>query len=355
MPRRQRRCSGAQAADVDPFGRVHTAFKLSQPTWYHRFPMNRLQPVGDLPYEVGALYNRRQEIHGRLGGQMQGGISTPAHSKFVILFTGEAGKQHGYHDYWDDNGILHYYGEGQTGDMQDKGGNRAIREHLENNKRLLLFQMMGRARPYRFLGEFRFRHAYNRSNVPDTSGNPRTAIVFELEPVNSEFSPFQRAIADQANAHIDLSATTSSHLTEIRSKQSLFKRRLVTIEKQCRLTGIADLRFLRASHIKPWAKCTSGNERIDGSNGLLLSPHADFMFDRGWISFEDNGALIRSDYIPKDVVNRIGLDLRKGRICGEFFAEQKNYLEYHRNAVFDKSFRRIEDPLLELFSTTIPA
>jgi 5-methylcytosine-specific restriction enzyme A len=310
--------------------------------------------VNDLPYEVGALYNRRQDIHGRWGGQWQGGISTPAHSRFVILFTGEAGKQHGYHDFWDDNGILHYYGKGQIGDMQDKGGNRAIREHHENNKRLLLFQMMGHGRPYRFLGEFRFRHVYSRANVPDTKDNPRTAIIFELEPVDAEFNPFLNAVADQANPHTDIHATTSLQLTAIRTKQSLFKRRLLTIEKQCRVTGIADLRFLRASHIKPWAHCTSGNERIDGSNGLLLRPHADFMFDRGWIAFEDNGALIRSDHLPKDVIDRIGLDLNKGRRCGEFFAEQKNYLEYHRNAVFDKSFKKIEDPLLELFSTIIP-
>jgi 5-methylcytosine-specific restriction enzyme A len=316
--------------------------------------VNTLQSVNDLPYEVGALYNRRQEIHGRWGGQRQGGISTPAHSPFVILFTGEAGKQHGYHDFWDDSGILHYYGEGQTGDMQDKGGNRAVREHLQNEKRLLLFQMMGRSRPYRFLGEFRFRHAYSKENVPDTSGSPRTAIVFMLEPVDADFNSFQDSIADRPSPQIALSATTSLKLTEIRSKQSLFKRRLLTVEKQCRVTGIADLRFLRASHIKPWAQCNSGGERIDGTNGLLLSPHADFMFDRGWISFEDNGALIRSDHLPKDVIDLIGLDLKKGRMCGQFLREQKKYLEYHRNAVFNKSFKMVEDPLLELFATTIP-
>ena len=118
--------------------------------------MTGLQPVNELPYAVGALYNRRQQIHDRLGGQRQGGISTPARSPFVILFTGEAGKQHGYNDFWDDNGVLHYYGEGQAGDMQDKGGNRAIREHLQNRKRLLLFQSMGHARPYRFLGGIQF-------------------------------------------------------------------------------------------------------------------------------------------------------------------------------------------------------
>ena len=84
--------------------------------------MARIQLPSDLPYEVGALYNRRQDIHGVLGGQMQGGISTPATSPYVILFTGEAGVEHGYHDHWEEEGgenILHYYGEGQEGDMQD--------------------------------------------------------------------------------------------------------------------------------------------------------------------------------------------------------------------------------------------
>ena len=284
---------------------------------------------------------------------MQGGISTPANSPFVILFTGEAGKQHGYHDFWDDNGVLHYYGEGQSGDMQDRGGNRAIREHQQNGKRLLLFQMMGRAQPYRFLGEFRFRYAYSKDGVPDTSGGARTAIVFMLEPVERDFNPFQNVIADRAQPQLDLSATASLQLVEIRSKQSLFKRRLLTVEKKCRLTGIADLRFLRASHIKPWARCADGTERVDGSNGLLLSPHADFLFDRGWITFEDNGSLVRSGQLPKEVIERIGLDLTQGKRCGEFFKEQRSYLEYHRNAVFEHRFNKTEDPLSELLATTI--
>lgn len=318
------------------------------------FEINDLRRAGGLPFEIGALYNRRTEIHDRLGGQRQGGISTPADGPFIILFTGEAGKQHGYHDFWDDNGILHYYGEGQSGDMQDKGGNRAIREHLRNNKRLLLFQAMGHGRPYRFLGEFRFRYAYSKKDVPDSSGTLRTALIFELEPVEVEFNPFQNAVAKKSDPDLDLYATTSLQLTQMRSKQSLFKRRLLTIEKQCRITGIADLRFLRASHIRPWAQCSTGNERVDGFNGLLLSPHADFMFDRGWISFEDNGALIRSAHLPEDVINRIGLNLKDGRNCGAFVAEQKTYLAYHRNTVFDRFFKKVEDPLLELYTTSMP-
>jgi hypothetical protein len=315
--------------------------------------MEQLNVTGELPYQLGALYNRRQDIHGLLGGQRQGGISTPAESPFVIIFTGEAGMQHGYADFWDDDGVFHYYGEGQSGNMQDKGGNRALREHHERGKRLLLFQMMGHAKPYRFLGEFRFLHAYVKEGVLDTKGSPRAAIVFMLEPVEFEFNPFGKAVADRSQTQLDLSQTTSLQLVEARSKQTLFKRRLLTVEKKCRMTGIVDLRFLRASHIKPWSKCVEGGERVDGSNGLLLSPHADFLFDRGWITFEDDGSLVRSDQLPKDVINNIGLDLTDGRKCGEFFNSQKIYLEYHRNSVFDQTFKKAEDPLAELFTTTI--
>lgn len=318
--------------------------------------MERLLPATDLPFEVGALYNRREEIHGRYRGQIQGGISTPANSPFVILFTGEAGSQHGYWDHWEDEdgeNIFHYYGEGQQGDMQDTRGNRAIRQHLENSKRLLIFQSMGKSRPYRFLGEFRFIHAYEQSGIKDTKGNFRKAIVFKLKPIEHDFSPFHIAIADRPQPTLQLSATTSLQLSEVRSKQSLFKRRLLTVERQCRVTGIADLRFLRASHMKPWAKCADGSERVDGSNGLLLSPHADFLFDRGWITFENDGALVRSAHLPSDVIGRIGLNLKQGRKCGEFFDRQKAYLEFHRNAVFDESFKKIEDPLSELLATTI--
>lgn len=130
--------------------------------------MERLQLANDLPYEVGALYSRREDIHGRYSGQERGGISTPPNSPFVFLFTGEAGVRHGYTDRWDDDNIFHYFGEGQVGDMQYVRGNRAIRDHLRNNKRLLIFQSMGHRKPYRFWGEFEFVYTYEQDGVLDT-------------------------------------------------------------------------------------------------------------------------------------------------------------------------------------------
>src|SRR5256885_16576834 len=63
------------------------------------------------------------------------------------------------------------------------------------------------------------------------------------------------------------------------------------IEKRCRLTGVSDTRLLVASHIKPW-KDSTNQERLDGHNGLLLSPHVDRLFDRHLISFTDDGQII---------------------------------------------------------------
>lgn len=62
----------------------------------------------------------------------------------------------------------------------------------------------------------------------------------------------------------------------------------------CPLTGITDPALLRASHIIPWAECTNDAERLDVTNGLLLSSLWDAAFDAYLVSFEDNGAAIAS-------------------------------------------------------------
>lgn len=302
----------------------------------------------NIPYTPGALYNRRHEIHEAFGGQRQGGISTPAGAPVVFIFTGEAGKAHGYRDYWDEDGIFHYFGEGQVGDMRLIAGNRAIIRHHEDGKHLLLFQMMGKSRPYRYLGEFRCINCYEVDEIPDTNKNPRKAIVFRLQPIEDISNSFD-VIADSPET--DLEKTVSLQTAEIRTKQSLFRRRLIGVEKECRLTGIRDLRFVRASHIKPWAACLTGSERTDGNNGLLLTPAADHLFDQGWVSFNPDGRLLRSGDLPTEVIEKVGIDLTPGRSVGDFNKLQTPYLEYHRNAVFKKRYRQAGTPYESLIKT----
>jgi len=43
-----------------------------------------------------------------------------------------------------------------------------------------------------------------------------------------------------------------------------------------------------ATHCKPWRDSTNEG-RLNGKNGLLLTPSIDHLFDRGFIRFEDSG------------------------------------------------------------------
>lgn len=80
-------------------------------------------------------------------------------------------------------------------------------------------------------------------------------------------------------------------LAKARIGQGKFKDAVSKIMSACPFTGISDLSLLRASHIKPWAVCNN-HERLDGQNGLMLSPHLDALFDKGLISFDDDGKMI---------------------------------------------------------------
>src|SRR5438128_777998 len=91
-------------------------------------------------FEKGRVYNRRADIHARLGGQQQGGIITPQQHALVIIITGEEGHEHGYTDRRRPDGVFEYFGEGQIGDMAIIRGNAAIANHSADGKSLLLFR-----------------------------------------------------------------------------------------------------------------------------------------------------------------------------------------------------------------------
>lgn len=126
---------------------------------------------------------------------------------------------------------------------------------------------------------------------------------------------------------------TKSHLVQSRTGQGRYKFNLSQIEAGCRISGIKDLRFLIASHIKPWRSCDN-EERLDGNNGLLLVPNLDKLFDRGYISFEDDGKVIRSNFIAKRTLSSLGLNLEQTNSVGPFNPKQAEYLAHHREFIF---------------------
>jgi hypothetical protein len=123
--------------------------------------------------------------------------------------------------------------------------------------------------------------------------------------------------------------------TKVRIGQGLFRTRVLEFGRACRLTGVEDPRLLVASHIKPWRDSTP-EERVDGANGLLLAPHVDRLFDRGLISFEDNGSVKFSPRVSAKDLERLGLAEASTRLMPAFDKRQCTYLAHHRDRVFLK-------------------
>jgi HNH endonuclease len=123
-----------------------------------------------------------------------------------------------------------------------------------------------------------------------------------------------------------------------RKGQGLFKERVRKIESRCRITAVENPVHLVASHCKPWRDATN-EERLDGENGLLLTPSIDHLFDRGFIGFEDNGRLIISPVAHQPSLQRMGIDTTEDINVGAFASGQKQFLDFHRNDVLLKSIR----------------
>lgn len=117
-----------------------------------------------------------------------------------------------------------------------------------------------------------------------------------------------------------------------RRGQGLFKKRVMKLETACRITGVNREEHLRASHCKPW-RDANNEERLDGENGLLLTPSMDHLFDRGFIGFDSNGQTIISPVADRESLMRMGLDPRAPPNVGTFSSGQREYLEFHRDNV----------------------
>ena len=163
----------------------------------------------------------------------------------------------------------------------------------------------------------------------DLIGQEASVIVLGL---NRDFS--SETSADSIERDIwqseEIRETEKHQLVKSRRGQGLFRSRLEKVEVGCRVTGTTLGNHLVASHIKPWAKSTNV-EKLDGNNVLLLAPHIDHLFDRGFITSSDDGNIIVSSELSESIPLEWGISSVN---VGKFSDEQKKYLSYHRDVVF---------------------
>jgi hypothetical protein len=156
----------------------------------------------------------------------------------------------------------------------------------------------------------------------------------ELELAMPDILRWEDYVADTIANNEDIPDTEREALVMARRGQGKFKKNVLQYESRCRVTRVDRIEHLIASHCKPWRDCDSNQERLDGENGLLLTPTIDHLFDRGFITFENDGRLLVSAVAHKESLRRMGVPVDEVRNVGSFSDGQKHYLEFHRENLF---------------------
>jgi putative restriction endonuclease len=157
---------------------------------------------------------------------------------------------------------------------------------------------------------------------PLLGGRTTNAVEDGRLVTGDDLDVWERRLEEQVESDATVAETDREAIVRARVGQGLFKQRVMQIETSCRITGVNNLSHLVASHCKPW-RDSNNEERLDGENGLLLTPSIDHLFDRGFIGFEDSGGLIISPVAHRPSLQKMGVETGRLVNVGQFTEGQK--------------------------------
>lgn len=129
-----------------------------------------------------------------------------------------------------------------------------------------------------------------------------------------------------------LTETQKKRLIDSRLDQGKFRKDLIELYPECPVTKVNLKVLLKASHIKPW-RVSNNKERLDPFNGFMLAAHIDALFDKGYISFSNDGSLLISTLCKKDITEKLNINTNTKIKSND---ESKEYLKWHRDKIFIK-------------------
>ena len=146
-------------------------------------------------------------------------------------------------------------------------------------------------------------------------------VIEEIQKIEKEVAP------------LNIDEESKKAIVNVRVNQGKFRDLLLKrYNNKCCLCAVKNQKFLIASHIKPWAK-SEPNEKADINNGFLMCPNHDRLFDKGYITFGDDGTIIISDKLKKN--DWIFLNVDSKMHIEQLTKGNKEYLEFHRKNIFE--------------------
>ena len=124
---------------------------------------------------------------------------------------------------------------------------------------------------------------------------------------------------------------------ETKALQAFYKDTL--FHEFCHCCPICEINIphmLIASHIKPFRDCAHIYEAIDHNNGLLLCRNHDYLFDQGYISFDEKGCILLSEaLLHKEHIEKRFSITKSYHLPIEYLTRDRLlFLKYHREHIF---------------------
>ena len=171
----------------------------------------------------------------------------------------------------------------------------------------------------------------------------RDKLIFESEKILSTYqdtdieTKFRKELED-----IPKEIRGEVRLREVKTRvnQYFFRRMvLANYDETCALSGVDINTLLIASHIIPWSE--NEKERLNPENGICLSALYDKAFDKGLISFDDNGKTIFSkrlkENVSKEYYAKFFLPIESKKLSTpNKYKPNPLFLEWHRDVIFQK-------------------
>jgi putative restriction endonuclease len=268
--------------------------------------------------EIGKKYERpwlAKEWDYRSYRAFAKGVFCPRNSKQIILFVTRI-KQQSLEQYNDYISGEYLFWEGEKG----QGHDERIANSSSTGDVIHLFYREIHHSPFEYRGIVTLVKLVTIPRRP-------TQFVFRL--IHDLSAPDD--IVTHQNEFAQLPETEREAVTKARIGQGTFRQLLLEMWEGCAVTDIRLPNVLRASHIKPW-RFSTNSERLDPYNGLLLLPQYDQLFDKGLISFDEKGNLIRSRAIEEIEPQKLGIDVNDR--LRSLSKRHRTFLDYHREEVF---------------------
>ena len=163
--------------------------------------------------------------------------------------------------------------------------------------------------------------------------NEKAAEILRQAINNKAIVSVDQQISEAEEEDSYVGKTDKISKQKIRIKQGEFRDKVFSLWKnKCCITNFKekDPSVLIAAHIWPYMHCKDNKEKIDKYNGLPLTPGYDKAFDRGYISFLNNGRIIKSKTkkISAKELKKLGISL-SDKING-LKENHRKYLSKHR-------------------------